>query len=440
MVVIKTLIKGGTVLDPGSNFHQIADILIENGRILAIAPDIAGEFTIIDARGQLVVPGLIDVHVHLRDPGHTYKEDLTTGTKAAAHGGFTSIVCMPNTAPVLDNSQIIQQLLNRCSTEACVNVFPLGAATQSSEGRMLTDFHSLAAAGVVGFSDDGKVVQNTELMYRALLATKDLGLPLSQHAEDQYLSGGTVINEGEIARRLGVKGDLIISEAITVGRDITLASYTGGHVHVEHVSTAAAVELIRVARKQGIHVTAEVAPHHLILTEEDVVKLRAYGKMRPPLRTKRDVEALRQALADGTIDCIATDHAPHSIEEKEIDIAYAANGIIGLETAVGLILTHLVRPGIIRLEDAIAAWTYKPAEIFALKHKGRLLAGYDADITLINLADKWTVDSGKFYSKARNTAFNGWELIGKPVLTMVAGKVVWSENNEVGGITNASIT
>lgn len=424
-------------MNPALNYCQKADVLIEDGRIEAIAPQINADCRIIRAEGLHVVPGLIDVHVHLRDPGHTYKEDLASGTRAAAHGGFTSVICMANTAPVLDNSRVLQQLASRFAQEACINVYPVGAVTQSLEGRILTDFTSLRDAGAVGFSDDGRVVQNSDLMYRGLLAAKELALPISQHAEDAYLSAGTIINEGEISRRLGLKGDLEAAEAIIVGRDITLASYTGGHVHVGHISTAAAVGMVRQAKKLGINVTAEVTPHHLLLTQEDVLKIRANAKMRPPLRTGYDVEALREALAEGIIDCIATDHAPHSIEEKEVDLAYAANGIIGLETAVGIILTRLVNPGIIRLEDAVKSWTANPARIFNLKNKGNLSVGYDADITILDLTKKWTVDSSRFYSKARNTPFNGWELTGKAVLTMVSGRIVWSEANlETEGVSN----
>ena len=236
-----------------------------------------------------------------------------------------------------------------------------------------------------------------------------------------------MINEGKTSLILDVKGDLDISESIIVARDIILASRTGGHVHIGHISTAAAVSMVEEAKSRGINVTAEVTPHHLVLTDEDIMTLGTNGKMRPPLRTKRDVEALRKALADGIIDCIATDHAPHSLDEKNLDITYAANGVVGLETAVGVILTHLVHPGLLRIEDAIAAWTYKPAQIFRLKNKGQLVVGYDADITLIDMEKEWKVDSSKFYSKGKNTPFNGWELKGKPVLTMVGGRIAWAE-------------
>ncbi len=427
MITTKTLIKGGRVLDPASGFDRIADILVIGKTIVAVGNNLPDGEIVVDARGKTVVPGLIDIHVHLRDPGLTYKEDLISGTKAAAHGGFTSIACMPNTIPVLDTSEQVRNLVKRARQEAVVNVFPVAAVTQGSEGRILTDFQALKEAGAVALSDDGKVVQNSELMYRALLKGRDLGLPISQHAEDSYLSANTVVNEGIVSAKLGVKGDPDISESLIVGRDIELAAYTGGHVHIGHISTARAVAMVRRAKAKGIRVTAEVTPHHLLLTEEDVLKIGVNGKMRPPLRKREDVEELRRALADGTIDAIASDHAPHALSEKEIDITYAANGIVGLETAVGLILTFLVHPGLLKLADAIAAWTYKPAQIFNLQEKGRINAGYDADITIIDLNKKWKVDADQFYSKGKNTPFNGWELTGKPVLTMVAGKIVWSE-------------
>lgn len=436
---MKILIKGGRVIDPADNLDKIVDILIENRKIKALDTDIAinENVEIIDGRGKVICPGFIDLHVHLRDPGLTYKETLATGTLAAAGGGFTSIACMPNTIPVLDNPELIGNFMNRVQKEAYVNVYPIGAITLESEGRALTDFYSLKEAGVVALSDDGRVVQNAELMYRALLRSKDLGLPISQHAEDMYLSSGTVINDGDIAFRMGVKGDPDVSESIIVARDILLAARTGGHIHIGHISTAEAARLVRQAKEQGIRVTAEVTPHHLILTEEDVLKVGSNGKMRPPLRTKKDVEALREALRDGTIDCIATDHAPHSLEEKEVNLTNAANGIVGLETGVGLVLTHLVDKDIITLNEAIRAWTIRPAEIFGLKNKGRLAIGYDADITILDLEKEWVVDSNQFYSKGKNTPFNGWQLKGKAVLTMVGGKIVWmGEDWKKGGISD----
>ncbi|MFZ5755190.1 MAG: dihydroorotase [Bacillota bacterium] len=431
MITTKTLIKGGRVLDPASGFDRITDVLVMGKTVVAVGNNLPEGEIVVDARGKIVVPGLIDIHVHLRDPGLTYKEDLISGTRAAAHGGFTSIACMPNTIPVLDTSEQVRNLVKRARQEALVNVFPVAAVTQGSEGRILTDFQALRDAGAVALSDDGKVIQNSELMYRALLKGKDLGLPISQHAEDSYLSANTVVNEGTVSAKLGVKGDPAISEGLIVGRDIELAACTEGHVHIGHISTARAVAMVRQAKAMGIRVTAEVTPHHLLLTEEDVLKIGVNGKMRPPLRKREDVEELRRALADGTIDVIASDHAPHALSEKEIDITYAANGIVGLETAVGLILTFLVHPGLLKLADAIAAWTYKPAQIFNLYGKGRINAGYDADITIIDLHKKWKVDVDEFYSKGKNTPFNGWELTGKPVLTMVGGKIVWSEE---GGI------
>ena len=413
--------------------------MIDQNKIIAIGPDLTDGEIVIDARGKLVVPGLIDVHVHLRDPGQTYKEDIASGAKAAAQGGFTTIACMPNTIPVIDSPEKVNNLIKQIEKEACVNILPMGAITLESEGRALTDFRALKKAGVIAFSDDGKVVQNAELMYRALIRSKELGLPISQHAEDLYLSSGTVINDGEIAFRLGVKGDTDLSESIIVARDILLAAHTGGHIHIEHISSEATVAMIREAKAKGTKVTAEVTPHHLLLTDEDVLKLGANCKMRPPLRTKRDMESLRQGLADGTIDCIATDHAPHAVEEKNVGLLNAANGIVGLETAVGLILTYLVHPGIISIENALAAWTYKPAQIFGMETKGRLAEGFDADITIIDLDKDWTVDTELFYSKGKNTPFDGCKLKGKAILTMVAGKVVWAEENfNLEGVSNGT--
>ncbi|MFZ5943034.1 MAG: dihydroorotase [Bacillota bacterium] len=438
---MKTLIKGARVLDPAGKLNDITDILIIDKKIAAIGTNLGEADKVVEAQGKLAVPGLIDVHVHLRDPGQTYKEDLTSGTKAAAQGGFTTIACMPNTIPVIDSPEKVSSLLERIKEEAWVNVLPMGAITLESEGRALTDFRALKEAGVIAFSDDGKVVQNAELMHRALIRSKELGLPISQHAEDVYLSSATVINEGEIAFRLGVKGDPDVSESIIVARDILLAAHTGGHIHIEHISSGATVDLIREAKAKGIKVTAEVTPHHLLLTDEDVLKKGVNCKMRPPLRSDKDLEALRAGLADGTIDCIATDHAPHAVEEKDVGLPNAANGIVGLETAVGLILTHLVHPGIISLETAIAAWTHKPAQIFDLQTKGRIAEGFDADITIIDMEKDWTVDTSLFYSKGKNTPFEGWKLKGKVILTMVAGKVVWTdENTNLEGVLNGTDT
>lgn len=427
---MKTLIKNGLVLDPAVNFKEVCDVLIIGNRIEAIDKNLAcDDCTVIDAKGKLVVPGLIDLHVHLRDPGQTEKEDIASGTKAAAQGGFTSIACMPNTIPVLDSPGLIKDLMLKIKEKAWVNVFPLGSITLESEGRALTDFRALKEAGVVGLSDDGRVVQNAELMYRALTKAKDFGLPISQHAEDTYLSAGTVINDGEVAFRLGVKGDPQVSEGIIVARDIMLASHTGGHIHFGHISCRESVELIGQAKERGINVTAEVTPHHLILTEEDVLQVGVNGKMRPPLRTKEDVNALRKALKEGVIDCIATDHAPHTEFDKNVSLANSANGIVGLETAIGVVFTHLITPGLLTLEEAIGALTYKPAQIFGLNNKGRLTQGYDADITIIDPQLCWTVDSKEFCSKGKNTPFNGWKLKGKSVTTIVNGKTVWSDEN-----------
>lgn len=432
---MKTLIKNGRVIDPAGNVDDKKDILLEKGKVVSIGDSLEATegVHLIDAQGKIVCPGFIDLHVHLRDPGQTYKETIATGTMAAAQGGFTSIACMPNTIPVLDNPEIITNLVKRFAKEAVVNVFPVGAITIESEGRALTDFAALKDAGIVALSDDGRVVQNAEQMYRALLRAKKLGLPISQHAEDNYLSAGTVINEGEIAFRLGVKGDPAVSEAVIVARDILLAEVTGGHVHVGHISTARAADLVRQAKLKGINVTAEVTPHHLILREEDVIKVGANGKMRPPLRTKEDVEALQEALREGVIDCIATDHAPHTRGEKEeVNFVNALNGIVGLETAVGLILTHLVDKGLISLFDAVKAWTMKPAEIFNLKNKGSLQVGYDGDITIIDPAKEWVVNAQTFASKGKNTPFHNWRLKGKAVLTMVGGKIVWCDEDWEG--------
>jgi len=430
VVKIKTLIKDGMVVDPANNLRKITNILINGNIVEKIHPEITPREAevVINAEDKLVVPGLIDLHVHLRDPGQTHKEDLATGTMAAAHGGFTSVACMPNTTPVLDTPERVKTLVQRLKKEAHVNVFPVAAVTKGLEGEVVTDFEGLKAAGAVAFSDDGKVVQHASIMYEALKRAGALSLPICQHAEDASLSCGTVINEGEVAEKLGVKGDPDISESVIIARDIVLAAHTGGHVHVGHISTELGVTLVRRAKQMGIKVTAEVTPHHLLLTDEYVLKAGPNAKMRPPLRTQQDVEAIRQALADGIIDCIVTDHAPHAAEEKNVDLADAANGIVGLETALGLVLTHLVGEKVLSLEDAIAAMTYKPASILGLD-KGVLAAGKDADITIIDLNKKWTVDPEAFFSKSRNTPFSGWQLTGKPVLTMVGGKVVWSDES-----------
>jgi dihydroorotase len=423
---VSLLIKNGRVVDPANSLDDVQDVLISNGRIERVGRDLAAGpgTSVLEAAGKLVCPGFIDIHVHLREPGYEYKETVASGTRAAAAGGFTAVACMANTQPVNDNRSITDYIRARAAAESAVRVYPIGAVTRGLGGEELAELAELAEAGCVAFSDDGRCVMNAALYRRAMEYTLPFGTPVISHAEDHHLSRGAAMNEGVVSTELGMAGAPAAAEDIMVARDIVLAELTGAHVHIAHLSTAGAVRLVREAKARGVRVTAEVTPHHLLLTDEAVRAFDANAKMNPPLRTKRDTEVLLEALADGTIDCIATDHAPHAGSEKEGEFDLAAFGIIGLETAVGLLLDRLVKPGALPLATLVSRLSRDPARLLGLPG-GSLAPGAAADVTLIDPAATWTVDPGKFQSRSRNTPFGGWSLTGRPWKTIVGGAIAW---------------
>lgn len=421
-------IKGGRVLDPG-HLDGTFDLYIENGKISAIVKpgDDAGNVSVdqvIDATGKLVVPGLIDMHVHLRDPGFEYKESIETGCRAAVHGGFTAVCAMPNTRPVNDNRQVTEYMIRKAREAGYARVYPSAAISVGSKGQALSEYGELKDAGAVALTDDGLPVENGQLMRRALEYAKGFDLVIISHCEDMTLVAGGCMNEGEVSTRLGLAGIPNISESIMVTRDIGLCELTGGRLHIAHVSTEESVAVIRDAKKRGVRVTAETAPHYFTLTDGAVADYNTHAKMNPPLRTQKDKDAIRAGLADGTLDVIATDHAPHSPLEKNVEFNMAANGIIGLETALPLSL-ELVRDGVLTLEQLIAKMTVNPASVLGVPTGIR--EGESADITIIDVDQEYTLDANHLYSKSRNTPFDGWTLRGKAVYTIVDGRVVHSE-------------
>jgi len=421
---MKTLIKSGRVVDPANHIDEKLDILIVDGRVAELSANIdAGDAEIINAAGLIVCPGLIDMHVHLRDPGLEYKEDIVSGTKAAAAGGVTSVACMPNTSPVNDNLAVTKYIISKAQEQGSANVFPIGCITKGLKGEILAEMGELKAGGCVGFSDDGRPVSDGELMRRALEYASTFGAPVISHAEDLSLVAGGCMNEGVVSTELGLKGITRVAEDAMTARDIMLAEFTGAHLHVAHVSTKGSVELVRQAKARGARVTCEAAPHHFTLTEEAVRGYNTNAKMNPPLRTQADVEAIRAGLADGTIDAIATDHAPHHIDEKNVEFAIAMNGIVGLETLLPLTL-RLVGDKLLGLSQAIALMTCKPAHILGLD-RGTLSVGSIADLTLINPNKEWTLEAASLHSKSKNTPFIGQQLKGLAVRTLLAGKTVY---------------
>jgi dihydroorotase len=416
------LIKNGRVVDPANSTDAVQDVLIGGGRIERVGRDlpVADGTTILDATGKIVCPGFIDIHVHLREPGFEYKETVATGTRAAAAGGFTAVACMANTQPVNDNRSITDYIRAKAAVEGAVRVYPIGAVTRGLGGEELAELAELAEAGCVGFSDDGKCVMNAELYRRAMEYALPFGTPIVSHAEDCHLAHGAPMNEGLVATELGLSGQPGAAEDVMVARDIILAELTGAHLHVAHISTAGAVRLVREAKARGVRVTAEVTPHHLVLTDEAVRSYDPNCKMAPPLRTKRDVEACLEALVDGTIDCVATDHAPHALAEKESEFAEAANGVVGLETAVAVLLDRLVRPGVIDLPTLVTRLSTAPARLLNLPC-GSLAPGAAADITILDLERAFTVDPATFQSRSRNTPFAGFTGRGGPWMTLVGG-------------------
>jgi len=416
------LIRNGRVLDPAAGVDEVQDLLITEGRIARIGKGLkapTGARTV-DATGKVVCPGFIDIHTHLREPGYEYKETIASGTRAAAAGGFTAVCCMANTFPVNDNRAVTDYILAKARVEGVVRVYPIGAVTRNLEGSQLAELAEQAEAGCVAFSDDGKCVMNAELYRRAMEYSLPFGTPIISHAEDCHLARDAVMNEGLVSTELGLSGEPAAAEEVMVARDIVLAELTGAHVHIAHLSTAGAVRMMREAKARGVRVTTEATPHHLLLTDEAVRSWDPNTKMAPPLRTKRDVEALREALADGTIDCVATDHAPHALAEKEDEFPEAADGIVGLETAVSLLLDRLVRPGIVDLPTLVTRLSSGPARVLNLPG-GSLAPGAAADLTILDLEQPWTVDPIRFRSRSRNTPFGGWTGTGAPWMTIVGG-------------------
>jgi dihydroorotase len=418
------LIRGGHVIDPANHVDAIADVFIRDAKIAAIGPKLkeTAEETI-DARGLIVAPGFIDMHVHLREPGQAHKETIATGTAAAAAGGFTSVCAMPNTHPVNDSAEITEWM-QAPERGAVVNVFPIAAATLGSLGEKLTDFGALRRAGAVAVTDDGKPILEDDIMREALERAKRVGLPVIQHAEDTRLTAGGQMNAGTISFRLGLRGMPLEGEAGIVRRDIELAKKTGGHVHVAHISTAAAVEEVRRAKREGVNVTCEVTPHHFVLTDEAVAGYDTRYKMNPPLRSAEDREAMLVALADGTIDAIATDHAPHAHHEKMVEFDRAAFGITGLETALGLAIRELHKKRGLSLTRIVELLTTNPGRILALGQRGQLGVGAPGDLTIFDPKKQWTFDAKQTRSKSRNTPFGGWKLTGKVEATIVGGVVI----------------
>lgn len=429
---MKLRIKGGQLIDPANDINEVMDILIEDGKVIEIASEIKADDCIdIDAAGKWVCPGFIDMHVHLREPGFEYKENIASGTRAAAAGGFTTVCCMPNTDPVIDNAAIATFVRERAKKSGIVNVLPIGSITKQQEGKELSEMAELLAAGCVAVSDDGKPVKDAAIMRNAMQYANMFNLPILSHCEEVSLSREGQMHEGYYSTIYGFKGIPAAAEEIMVARDIILAEATGARVHICHVSTSGSVDLIRAAQERGVLVSCEVTPHHLVLTDEAVGSYDADTKVNPPLRSLEDVISLREAILDGTIDCIATDHAPHHRESKDCEYNLASFGISGLETAAALIMDRLVHTDIIDAETMVRLFTTGPADVLGIS-KGSLEVGADADITLIDPGMVKVVDPKQFYSKGKNTPFKGMELKGWPWMTIVNGKVVY----QAGKIVN----
>ncbi len=422
---MKLLIKNGKLIDPKNKRDGLFDVLIEKDQVLDVVKPgqkISADH-IIDAEGCVVAPGFVDLHVHLREPGFEYKETIQTGTQAAAAGGFTSVCCMANTEPVNDNASVTKNILKQAKEVGLVNVYPIGAVTMGLKGQQLSPMGDLKRAGCVAFSDDGITVASSMMMRLAMEYAKSFELPIISHAVDPVLAGRGVMNEGFLSTKMGLAGIPHEAEDIIIARDLYLSKLTGAALHLAHITTAEGVNLVRRAKEEGLKVTAEVTPHHLTLTEAAVCGYDTHAKMAPPLRTQADIEALWKGLADGVIDAIATDHAPHGMIDKEVDFAEAACGVIGLETALGVCWTEAVKRKI-PLSKLISALTFRPAEVVGIQ-KGSLEKGAVADVVIFNPEATWAVDSKKFYSKSHNCPFEGWKLKGVVKATLVAGKVVY---------------
>lgn len=421
---MKILIREGRVIDPAAGHDAPADVLVENGTILAVEPRIETEDArVVHAKGLVVTPGLVDMHVHFREPGFEYKEDIASGSRAAAAGGFTAVACMPNTEPVIDNEALVASIVRRGQEAGLCRVHPIAAITKGQQGRELTEMMLLRDAGAVGFSDDGRPVDSSRVMRRALEYARLTGQPIISHSEDVALSAGGHMHEGVVSTRLGIEGIPSASEDVAVARDVRLAEITGGRLHVCHLSSARSVEIVRRAKERGVRVTAEATPHHFTLTDEAVEGFDANTKMNPPLRAEADRTALIEGLADGTIDAIATDHAPHAPLEKLLEFDRAPFGIIGLESSLALALTVLVRGGHLSLADVVERMTLAPARILGLD-AGTLRPGAPADLAVIDPGLEWTFGTGDVFSKSSNTPFLGRSLTGRVLLTLLEGRAV----------------
>ena len=420
---MKILIKGGHIVDPANGIDEIRDVLVDNGKIAKVEKDIAdGADKVIDASGKYVVPGLVDMHVHLRDPGQEYKEDIVTGTKAAVMGGVTSVACMPNTSPVCDSAAVVTYIKAKAEKEGYANVFPVGTISKGMSGKELSEMGDLKDAGAVAVSDDGKPVSEPILMKHALQYAQMFNLPVISHCEDLSLADNGDMNEGFMSTYLGLRGITRAAEEVQASRDILIAEAIGAPVHIAHVSTRGTVDLVRQAKKRGVKVTCETAPHYFTLTENAVEGFDTNAKMNPPLRTDDDVAAIKEGLKDGTIDAIITDHAPHHIDEKRCEFALALNGIIGLETSLGLGLKYLVKENVLTMSELISLMSANPAKILNIP-KGTLSEGADADITIFDFDKDWTVDVKEFKSKSKNSPYDGWTLCGKPEYVLVGGRL-----------------
>jgi dihydroorotase len=423
---MQLILRQGRVVDPSQKLNKVLDLAVDDGRVVEIAPKIRGKARReIDARGLIVAPGFIDMHVHLREPGREDAETIESGTKAAARGGFTGVACMPNTQPVNDCEAVTSFILEKAREVSPISVYPVGAITKGSKGEALAEIGEMRRAGIVGISDDGRPVQNNQVMRRAMEYSRLFDLAIIDHCEDKDLAARGVMNEGYYSTLLGLKGMNPAAEEIQVFRDAVLARQTGARVHIQHVSSRYSLAVVQRAKQDGISITCEATPHHLLLTDSQLASYDTNSKMNPPLRSKEDVEALVQGLVSGSIDVIATDHAPHNINDKMLEFDQAAFGVVGLETAVSLILDRLVHAGLLSIDRMIDLFSTNPARILGLK-RGSLRKGACADLTVLDPKLHCVVRSTEFLSRSRNTPFEGWELKGGPAITVVQGKVVWS--------------
>ena len=422
---MKILIKNGHIIDPANGIDEVTDLLVDNGVIAEIGKnsDLDGiEMQIIDAEGMIVAPGLVDMHVHLREPGQEYKETIETGTRAAVYGGVTSVACMPNTSPVCDNETVVRYIKEKAKESGYANVFPVGAVSKGLEGKYLAEIGEMAFEGAVAITDDGHPVENSALMRRAIQYSDMFDVGVISHCEDMSLGEGDM-NEGFVATEMGLRGIPAAAEEVMAARDILLAESLGGRVHIAHISSKRTVQLIREAKKRGVRVTCETCPHYFSLTDEACRGYNTNAKMNPPLREAEDVEAIKEGLKDGTIDCIVTDHAPHHPDEKNCEFGMAKNGIVGLETSLGLGIKNLVNEGVLTMSQLIEKMSLNPSRILGIS-KGTLSVGSGADVVIFDPKKPWKVDIDKLHSKSKNSPFDGFELYGKPEYVIVGGEIV----------------